>query len=154
MADSTDVPEITTWDGMSDWLVESFTGQPVGLIIDLGPSDYVHFDDDHDNVDEPVVCAQMHVLADGVLMVRRSRAVLDRLRFDTHAVDALDLDRWLFDDPFDDCTDGYLFTRDIALAAEACVSWFRDVPGVPTLDEIGCSYEFPDTLPPRHESTT
>lgn len=149
MADSTDVQEITTWDGMIDWLVESFTDQPTGLIIDLGPSDYVHFDGDHDNVDEAVVCAQMHVLADGVLMVRRSRTVLDRLRFDSHAVDALDLDRWFFDDHFDDCTDGYLFTRDIALAAQACVSWFRDVPCAPTLEEIGCAYEFPDTLPPR-----
>lgn len=154
MTDSTDVPEITTWDRMIDWLVESFTDQPTGLIIDLGPSDYVHVDDDHDNVDEPVVCSQMHVLADGVLMVRRSRTVLDRLRFDSHAVDALDLDRWFFDDHFDDCTDGYLFTRDIALAADVCVSWFRDVPGAPSLVEIGCSYEFPDTLPPRREPTT
>ncbi|QSE72505.1 hypothetical protein [Rhodococcus sp. PSBB049] len=54
MADSTDVPEVTTKDGMIDWLVESFTGQSVGLIIDLGPRDYVHVDDDHDSVNETV----------------------------------------------------------------------------------------------------
>ncbi|MFL1596239.1 hypothetical protein NQ854_25445 [Rhodococcus ruber] len=152
MTDSTDVREITTWDAMTDWLVDSFTDQPAGLIIDLGPSDDVHFDDVYDSADESVVCAQLHVLADGVLMIRRSRTVLDRLRFDSHAVDGVDPSRWFFDGHFDDCTDGCLFTRDIALAAQACVSWFRDVPGAPTLEEIGCAYEFPDTLPPRRAS--
>ncbi|MDV6297368.1 hypothetical protein ACWEQV_28855 [Rhodococcus aetherivorans] len=149
MTDSTDVREITTWDAMTDWLLDSFTDQPAGLIIDLGPNDDVHFDDIYDSAHETVMCAQLHVLADGVLMVRRSRTVLDRLRFASHAIDGADPSRWFFDDHFDDCTDGYLFTRDIALAAQACVSWFRDIPGAPTLKEIGCAYEFPDTLPPR-----
>ncbi|MDI9970773.1 hypothetical protein QM623_19925, partial [Rhodococcus ruber] len=77
MNDSTDVPEINTWDGMIDWLVDSFTDKPTGLVIDLGPSGYVvPRDYDEDDDESPVVCAQVHVLADGVLMVRRSRTVL------------------------------------------------------------------------------
>ncbi|CDZ92573.1 hypothetical protein ACWDT5_22135 [Rhodococcus aetherivorans] len=148
MNDSTDVPEINTWDGMIDWLVDSFTDKPTGLVIDLGPSGYVvPRDYDEDDDESPVVCAQVHVLADGVLMVRRSRTVLGRLRLDTHAVEGLELDRWFFDGHFDDCTEGYLFTRDVVLAADACVSWFRDSPDAPPLDELGCEYEFPDTLP-------
>jgi len=148
--DSTDLPEINTWDGMIDWLVDSFTDKPTGLVIDLGPSGYVaplDHDEDEDEDEDPVVCAQVHVLADGVLMVRRSRTVLGRLRLDTHAVDGLELDRWFFDGHFDDCSAGYLFTRDVTLAADACVSWFRDSPDAPPLDELGCEYEFPDTLP-------
>ncbi|NCL72618.1 hypothetical protein [Rhodococcus sp. YH1] len=144
MNDSTDVPEINTWDGMIDWLVESFTDKPTGLVIDLGPSGYV-VPRDYD--ESPLVCAQVHVLADGVLMVRRSRTVLGRLRLDTHAAEGLELDRWFFDGHFDDCTEGYLFTCDVTLAADACVSWFRDSPDAPPLDELGCEYEFPDTLP-------
>lgn len=75
LTDDSEVPEIDTWEEMIAWLVTSFTDQPVGLIIDLGPSDYVSYVDDEDFEDEEVervVCAQVHVLADGVLMVRRS----------------------------------------------------------------------------------
>jgi len=147
-----DVPEINTWEEFTAWLVTSFTGQPVGLIIDLGPSDYVEYFDDEEFENEEVervVCAQVHVLSEGVLMVRRSQTVLERLRLDDHAIAGLELDRWFFDDHFDDCTDGYVFTRDIALAADACTSWFRDVPGAPAFDEIGCDYEYPISLPRR-----
>jgi len=143
-------PEINTWEEMAAWMVTSFTDQPVGLIIDYGPSDYVQYFDDEEFEDrevERVVCAQVHVLSDGVLMVRRSQTVLERLRLDDHAVAGLELDRWFFDDHFEDCTDGYVFTRDIELAADACVSWFRDVPGAPALDQLGCDYEYPVSLP-------
>ena len=156
LTDESEVPEIDTWEEMIAWLVTSFTDQPVGLIIDLGPNDYVrYFDDENfegDEVEEVerVVCAQVHVLTDGVLMVRRSRTVLERLRLDDHSIEGLELDRWFFDDHFDDCTDGYVFTRDIELAADACASWFRDMPGAPTLEQIGCDYEYPVSLP-RHD---
>ena len=156
LTDESEIPEIDTWEEMIAWLVTSFTDQPVGLIIDLGPNDYVrYFDDENfegDEVEEVerVVCAQVHVLTDGVLMVRRSRTVLERLRLDDHSIEGLELDRWFFDDHFDDCTDGYVFTRDIELAADACASWFRDMPGAPTLEQIGCDYEYPVSLP-RHD---
>ena len=126
LTDESEVPEIDTWEEMIAWLVTSFTDQPVGLIIDLGPNDYVRYFDaenfEGDEVEEVerVVCAQVHVLTDGVLMVRRSRTVLERLRLDDHSIEGLELDRWFFDDHFDDCTDGYVFTRDIELAADAC----------------------------------
>lgn len=153
LTDESEIPEIDTWEEMIAWLVTSFTDQPVGLIIDLGPSDYISYVDDEDFEDEDVervVCAQVHVLSDGVLMVRRSRTVLERLRLDDHAIEGLELDRWFFDDHFDDCTDGYVFTRDIELAADACAAWFRDMPGAPTLEQIGCDYEYPVSLP-RHD---
>ena len=41
-------------------------------------------------------------------------------------------------------------TRNVGLAADACVSWFRDMRGAPVLDDIGCDYEYPATLPSRH----
>lgn len=159
MIDGTEIPECSTWEGMIDWLVESFSDQPCGLIIDLGPSGYVLVDEDDDDsrdrgADERVVCAQVHVLADGVFLVRRSERVLGRLRLDSHCVDGLETDRWFFDDYFEDCTDGYLFTRDVTLAADACVSWFRDVPGAPVLEDIGCDYEYPDSLPLPGEQDT
>ncbi|MEU2004538.1 hypothetical protein ACH47B_26405 [Rhodococcus sp. NPDC019627] len=163
MTGSPKIPESTTWDGMTAWLVESFTDQPMGLLIDLGPREFVQYDDEEDEavdeVEHQVVCAQVHVLADDVLLVRRSRTVLNRLRFDSHVVEGLDVDRWYFDDYFDDCTDGYLLTRDVAIAADACVAWFRDVPNAPALSELGCSWEFPHALPtgdeePRHTLDT
>ncbi|MFZ3391667.1 hypothetical protein TVH25_00190 [Rhodococcus sp. 7Tela_A2] len=155
MTDDAATPEIATWEGMGDWLVTSFTDQPTGLIIDLGPNTYLVYDDEEnesgDDRDE-VVCAQVHVLSSGVLMVRRSRTMLDRLRFDYHSVEELELDQWFFDDHFDDCTDGYMFTVNVGLAADACVSWFRDMRGAPVLDDIGCDYEYPATLPSRHSA--
>lgn len=108
MTGRAEVPEIDTWEGMIDWLVESFSDQPTGLTTDLGPSGYGLFD--------------------------------EGLGFDSHGVDGLELDRWFCDD----CTDGYLFTRDIALAADACVPWFRDVPVRP------CSRKSAVTTSPPH----
>lgn len=132
----------TTWDDMADWLVGSLTGRPVGFVLEMGPSDYVSSDDDPDDV----VCAQIHVLADGVLLLRRSRTELDHLMLADHSADGLMLDLWHFDGHFDDCTDGYLFSRDVQLVADTCVTWFRDHCTTSSTD-LGCGYRFPDQLP-------
>ena len=79
---------------------------------------------------------------------------LSIVHLDSHRDDGLGTDRWFFDDCFEDCTDGYLFTRDVTLAADACVSWFRDVPGAQVLEDIGCDYEYPDSLPLPGEQDT
>ncbi|KIQ20089.1 hypothetical protein RU01_02670 [Rhodococcus sp. MEB064] len=128
-------------DGTAAWLMESMYDKPAGLIIELGPNDY----DPDDEGD--VFNAQIHVLDDGVYMVRRSRAVLQRLRLADHGVEGLELDLWHHDDHFDDCTDGYLFTRDTHLIANACVAWFRQNGVTDKRSSLGCSYEFVDHLP-------
>ncbi|MGW6374540.1 hypothetical protein ACWFRB_00570 [Rhodococcus sp. NPDC055112] len=142
MADPTNPAEVSKWADMAEWLVDSLTDKPVAFILEMGPSNYLDRDDE-----EEVVCAQIHVLADGVLLLRRSRVVLRHLMFADHSTDGLVLDRWHFDDHFEDCTDGYIFSRDTRLVADTCVTWFRDNWGTRTTDELGCSYEFPDTLP-------
>lgn len=83
MTDESSVQEISTWEEMTPWLGTFFADQPVGVIIDLGQSDYVEYFADEEFGDEAaeVVCAG-HVLSDGVLMVRRSRTM--RLRLDDH----------------------------------------------------------------------
>ncbi|WP_261767692.1 hypothetical protein [Rhodococcoides corynebacterioides] len=151
---------VDRWDGMTNWLVETLVGNGSGLIVDLGPGDYVapvrdDADVDEDAIDlvdlldpdDEVINAQLHVLDDGVVMVRRSRTVLRRLRLGDHSADGLELDLWHHDGHFDDCTDGYLFTTDLHLAASACTAWFRDHGGLDALDALGCDYSFPDALP-------
>ncbi len=131
-----------SWAGMVDWLIESLTDQPVAFMLEMGPSGFRS-----QGVDDEVACAQIVVLDDGVLMLRRSRTVLDQLTLADFSVDGLALDRWFFDDHFADCTDGYLFTRDVRLVADACVGWFRDEWGTRSTDDLGCDYRFPDELP-------
>jgi hypothetical protein len=73
--------------------------------------------------------------------------VLRQLRLGDHSVEGLELDVWHHDGHFDDCTDGYLFTSDLHLAASACTAWFRDHGGLEALDALGCDYSFADALP-------
>lgn len=134
---------VDPWDDMTEWLVEPIYGKPVGFLIELGPSDYRT----DDEIDEQVVCAQIVFLDDGVMMLRRSRTVLDRLTLTDHSTDGLRIDTWLYDGHFEDCTGGYLFTRDIRLVARSCVTWFRDKSGYVTTDYVGCSYRTVDELP-------
>lgn len=133
--------DVDPWDAMTEWLAESMYNQPLGFLIELGPQD----DDESD--DTPVVCAQVVFLSDGVLMLRLSKQVLERLSFADYSSDGLALDTWHYDGYFDDCTDGYLFTRDIRLVAQTCTSWFRDKAGFGTADALGCSYRTADELP-------
>ena len=146
MVDSTEVPEVS-WAGMVEWLTGSLVEQPVALIVEIGPNNYVSEDDD-----EEVVCAQIQVLADGVLMLRRSRVELGHLLLADYSAEHLTLDRWHFDGHFEDCTDGYLFSRDVNLIANTCVAWFRDNWGTRSTSELGCSYRFPDELIPTENA--
>lgn len=134
---------VDRWDDTSRWLVDSLFAKPFGLIIELGPRD--HVTDDLD--DDDVVCAQIVVLDGGVFMLRRSRTVLGHLLLADYSPEGLCLDKWHFDDHFDDCTHGYLFSRDSWLIADACSIWFRDNAAVGSTGELGCSYRFPDELP-------
>ncbi|WP_207842142.1 hypothetical protein [Williamsia soli] len=136
------------WSDMAAWLVESFTDKPVGFILEMGPSGYIDYDDDHE---DEVVCAQVQMLADGVMMLRRSRCVLGHLLIADYSSDKLPLNKWLYNDNFDDCTDGYLFSRDPELLADICVTWFRDNWGTESTDALGCEYRFPDDLLPPED---
>ncbi|MBY4130962.1 hypothetical protein HQO83_21430 [Rhodococcus fascians] len=124
-------------------MIESLFDKPVGFIVEVGPSDYVA---DSTN-DTPVVCSQVVVLSDGVVMLRRSRTELGHLLLADYASAGLPLDEWQNDGHFEDCTDGYLFTKDIRLVARSCIAWIRVNAGVNTTGNIGCSYRFADELP-------
>ncbi|OZC49406.1 hypothetical protein CH289_17275 [Rhodococcus sp. RS1C4] len=128
---------------MNAWLIESMYAKPVGLVVELGPSHYIA--DERDDAD--MVCAQVVALSDGVMMLRRSRSELGHLLLADYSSAGLRLDEWQHDGHFDDCTDGYMFTKDIRLVARTCVAWFRIEAGIATPDEIDCSYRFPDKLP-------
>lgn len=143
MSEHTESPPIS-WEAMVAWLVDSLRDKPTAFVLDMGPNSYV--DEGDDEEEEEVVCAQAQVLADGVLMLRRSRSVLGHLMIADYSVDGLELDRWHFDDRFADCTDGYLFSRDTRLVADACVTWFRDNWGAASTGDLGCEYRFPDVL--------
>ncbi|MDG3011308.1 hypothetical protein G4X40_14225 [Rhodococcus sp. D2-41] len=139
------------WTGTVDWLVRELPGQPVGIIVDLGPKEFIAPVCGEDCVSrdagEHVFCAQVHLLEDGVFLVRRSRRMLHRLRLSSHRSAGLVLDTWVHDGHFEDCTDGYLFTRDHTLAAQIVVAWFRDNSDAPPHSEMGCAYELADVLP-------
>ena len=141
MSEFTESPPIS-WEAMAAWLADSLSDKPTAFVLDMGPNSYLIEGDD----DEEVVCAQAQVLADGVLMLRRSRSVLGHLLIGDYSVDGLELDRWHYDDRFDDCTDGYLFSRDAGLIADLCVTWFRDNWGAASTADLGCEYRFPDVL--------
>ncbi|MFC4602683.1 hypothetical protein [Rhodococcus kronopolitis] len=150
MEDSTSSSEVAKWVSMADWLIESLTDKPVAFILEMGPNSYIDYgsaiDDDEDEDEESVVCVQIHVLANDVFMLRRSRTMLRRLMIADYSTDRLALDRWHNDDHFEDCTDGYLFTRDARLVADTSVAWFRDNWGTRSTDDLGCEYHFPDEL--------
>ncbi len=133
---------IDPWVYTREWLAESLVDQPVALIIDLGPNDYIP--SEHDSDDVP--CAQLQVMEDEVFLVRRSRTELGHLLLADYSTAAITLDKWYLQEHFDDCTDGYLFTKDRRLAAETCVTWFRDSQGPNEKIDIGCNYRFADQL--------
>ena len=155
---------INDWDSMLAWVAESLDDQPPGLEFSLGPND-VHLADDWDELEAEVeeddldiddeadfaapdaICVQVYVLSDGIFLVRRSRTALRTLRFVDHDASTMPIDIWQDDDPFDDCTDGYLYTRDRLLAAEACISWFRDNSDAPDRTDLGCHYSYAVELP-------
>ncbi|MFC8181380.1 hypothetical protein ACFULT_21105 [Rhodococcus sp. NPDC057297] len=134
--------ELDKWVYTIEWLVESLTDQPVALIIDLGPNDYVQNEDDPGDVP----CAQLQVMADDVYMVRRSRTELGHLMLTDYSTAGVTLDKWYLQEHFHDCTDGYMFTRDRRLAAEICATWFRDNQEANMTSELGCNYRYADEL--------
>lgn len=135
--------EVDQWDSLAAWMIESLYDKPVGFLVEVGPSDYVADSTD----DAPVVCSQVVVLSDGVVMLRRSRTELGHLLLADYWSECLPLDEWQNDGHFEDCTDGYLFTKDIRLVARSCIAWIRVNAGVSTTSNIGCSYRFADELP-------
>ncbi|MGA9874162.1 MAG: hypothetical protein WBQ44_23885 [Rhodococcus sp. (in: high G+C Gram-positive bacteria)] len=136
---------VDQWVYIREWLAESLLGQPVALIIDLGPNDFIPSEHDAE-VDDDVPCAQLQVMADDVFMVRRSRVELGHLMLADYSTAAITLDKWYLQDHFDDCTDGYMFTKDRRLAAETCVTWFRDQQDPDSPLDIGCNYRYADEL--------
>ena len=87
-------------------LVESIQDESAELIVDLGTNTEIP---DDEIEDFELVNAQLHVLHDGMVMVRRSRRHLQQLRLLDHSEGGLKLDLWQNDWLFDDSTDGHLF---------------------------------------------
>ncbi|MDV8079794.1 hypothetical protein R4P47_24825 [Rhodococcus sp. IEGM 1370] len=139
---------IDPWVYTREWLAESLVVKPVALIIDLGPNDYIPGEQESDDVP----CAQLQVMKDDGLLVRRSRTELGHLLLADYFTAAVTLDKWYLQEHFDDCTDGYLFTKDRRLAAETCVTWFRDKQDPNEKIDIGCNYRFADQLVPEDQT--
>ncbi|MGG7100873.1 hypothetical protein [Rhodococcus sp. 24CO] len=72
MDDSTNSSEVSEWATMVDWIVKSLPDKPVALVLDMGPN--IRIANEH----QEVVCAQIQLLGDGVLMLRRSRTIMRR----------------------------------------------------------------------------
>ncbi|MCZ4278836.1 hypothetical protein [Rhodococcoides yunnanense] len=89
-------------------------------------------------------------MANGVYMVRRSRTELGHLMLAAYSTAGVTLDKWYLQEHFDDCTDGYMFTKDRRLAAETYATWFRDNQGASMTSELGCNYRYGDELLPEH----
>ena len=138
------VRPVNGWEDFVTWLVESFGAMGVGSLFEVGQRDTVVY-----AADDPVVCAQIVKLEDGVLWIRLSDVVLGAPMIADHTTERLPLDVWQFDDAYPDCTGGFLFSADHWLVAESCASWFRDRRGVDMPEALGCEYEPVDRLPRR-----
>ncbi|GGF35642.1 hypothetical protein [Williamsia phyllosphaerae] len=138
---------IREWRAMAEWIATSLTDKPVGMIFEIGPAHFIY----HAEHDQDVACVQAVILEDGVVMLRRSREMLLRLNVVDFRSRGLPIYRWLMNGHFEDCTDGYIFSRDQELLAGAVVAWFRDTCGIASPDDLGCEYSLPDTLMPDHE---
>ncbi|GAA1456608.1 hypothetical protein [Williamsia maris] len=147
MGHTNNSPGTREWHEMAEWIATSLTDKPVGMIFEIGPSDFIY----HAERDQDVACVQAVVLQHGVVMLRRSREMLRQLNVVDFGTRALPIDRWLMNGHFEDCTDGYIFSRDRELLAGAVVAWFRDTCGIASPDELGCEYSVPDTLMPDDE---
>lgn len=136
---------VSSWPEMADWLADSLAGKPVAFILELGPQSFINGESP-----DAVICAQVQVLDDGVLMLRRSRTVLGHLLLADYSSAGLPLDLWHNDGHFDDCTDGYIFSRDTRLIADIAVTWFRENWSSENAGpkDLGCDYRFPDQLRP------
>lgn len=135
---------VSSWPEMADWLADSLAGKPVAFILELGPQSFINGESP-----DAVICAQVQVLDDGVLMLRRSRTVLGHLLLADYSSAGLTLDLWHNDGHFDDCTDGYIFSRDTRLIADIAVTWFRENWAAEGPTDLGCDYRFPDHLRPQ-----
>ncbi len=144
MSDFASSSGVSNWQDMADWLADTLAGKPVAFVLELGPQSFIDGDESDD-----VVCAQIQVLGDGVFMLRRSRTVLGHLMLADYSTAGLSLDLWHNDGHFDDCTDGYIFSRDAHLIADIAVTWFRDNWETASTDDLGCDYRFPDHLRPQ-----
>lgn len=151
-------PNVSSWDHLAVWIAEALAGKPPGFVLDLGAHPFAVGGDDDEiedlledptDLDEETICAQVHVLGDGVLLVRRSRTELGHLLLENHSASGVGLDRWFTDAHFDDCTDGYLLSRDASLIADICVTWLRDNWGSAPITDLGCDYRYPDRLFPE-----
>lgn len=84
-----------------------------------------------------------------MFLVRRSRTELGHLLLADHTASAVTLDKFNLHEHFDDCTDGYLFTRYRRLAAETCVTWFRDTQNPDAEIDLGCDCRYANRLLPE-----
>ncbi|MEE4021740.1 hypothetical protein V1Y59_01510 [Gordonia sp. PKS22-38] len=129
------------WVGMDRWLVDSMGVMPRSAVLDIGPSG-IPVDDGAD-----VDCAQIQVLGARTYLVRLSTTLMAPPLLTSDTVWRSSLDRWFYEDIFDDCTHGFLMSRSRRRIAEIVVTWFRDRCRFVTPEELGCHYQRPARLP-------
>ena len=57
----------------------------------------------------------------------------------SYSLDGINLDTWRSEPLFEDCTDGFIISRDAHMVANVCVHWFRDSHEF-DLAELGCEH--------------
>lgn len=130
------VQPIGGWDDVVAWLASSFEALDVGDVLEVGQAGQQVFAEEDE---EPVACAQVQALSDGVAWLRLSTDTMAVPLLSDLSSHGLELNEWHSGEIFDDCTDGYLICDDMLVLAEACATWFRDRQSIHYSD-LGCEH--------------
>lgn len=126
---------IESWDDFARWVSDALVTLTAGDTFEIGTFNCEVFDDP--TAASP--CVQAIALDDGALLFRRSRVVMGVPLLQTYSLEGIDLDAWRGDPLFEDCTDGFIISRDARMLANVSVSWFRDCHAL-EFKELGCEH--------------
>ena len=127
-ADATDAK----WEAFGRWLAATVAELPVASVIDAGRGDASPETDGYE-----IECAQMQRLHGGRVLLRLSTTLMIIPLLDAYDADGTELDRWHYDDLFEDCTHGYLVSDSPTVIADLVIGWFRERCGYADPERIG-----------------
>lgn len=126
---------IENWEDFARWVSDALVTLTVGDTFEIGQVDNVRSEE----AQEVTPCVQAVALEDSALLFRRSRVVMGVPLLQNYSLEGIDLDAWRGDPLFEDCTDGFIISRDARMLANVSVSWFRDCHAL-ELEELGCEH--------------
>lgn len=126
---------VENWDDFAKWVSDALVTLTVADTFEIGLA--VCVSTNHDSTETP--CVQAIALEDGALLFRLSRVAMGVPLLQNYSVDGVDLNTWRTDPLFEDCTDGFIISRDVRMLANVSVAWFRDTHKL-DFDELGCEH--------------